>query len=786
MADEKLKSTDRRWRFFRGIAGYFSGVFDSTSSKWIRLLSGVKALAFLGAVGLVLLLALAAALIPFTPSMAELRKAKIDQPSQLISADGKLIASFNRFNSEVVALNRISPNVIKALIATEDHRFYSHHGVDVLRTVAGAVRTLIGRTEGGSTITQQLARNLYPEEIGRKRSAIRKIKEIITALKIEHVYTKNEILEKYLNTVPFLYNAFGIEMAARTYFNKSSLDLNVLESATLIGMLKGNSYYNPILNPERATARRNIVLGQMVKYDMLSRENYEALKNQRIKLAFNREPEAIGSAPHFAEHVRKWLIEWADRHDYNIYADRLVVHTTLDSRMQAMANQAVKSQMDKLQVIADVEWGMPANKLISTNASSYVSAHKSIRPFDYFFKTKAEIVDAFISESSAYRRLVESGTKHEVAIEQLRKDAEFMNRLREEKTRLQTGFVAIDPLTGHVKAWVGSRGFNADQYDHVARAQRQPGSTFKPFVYGAALEQGMSPGKQFTDHEVSIPIGGNAVWRPTDLSAPSGQEMTMREGLVFSKNTITAQVMQEVGAKKTVEFAQRMGVNQSKLDPVPSLALGTSPVTLLEMVSAYGTFANYGEYRKPKFITKITDKNGKVLAQFEDEGSRVLSENTSIELLGMLRGVVEQGTAVAVRSQFGIQADVGGKTGTTQNNTDGWFILMHPRLVAGSWVGFSDSRVTMRTNYWGQGAHNALYVVGDFFRSTLNSKLIDLNAQFSRPLEEAPGTPGKSILESIVGSFSDWVGLGKKTTKPDLTKPQAREKQGEPVFDEVK
>ncbi len=768
MANEKLNSTGKSLGLFRRIAGYFSGVFDSTSSKWERAISGAKALVFLGAVGFVLLFAFAAALVPFTPSIAELQKAKIDQPSQLMSADGKLIASFNRFNNEVVALNRISPNVVKALIATEDHRFYSHHGVDVLRTISGAIRSLIGRTEGGSTITQQLARNLYPEEIGRKRSAIRKIKEIITALKIEHVYTKNEILEKYLNTVPFLYNAFGIEMAARTYFNKSSADLNVLESATLIGMLKGNSYYNPIINPERATARRNIVLGQMVKYDMLSKENFEALKKQRIQLAFDREPESIGSAPHFAEHVRKWLIEWADSHDYNIYADRLIVHTTIDSRMQTMANQAVKSQMDRLQLIEDVEWGVSSDKLISTSASAYVSMQKSVRPFEHFWKSKTAIVDSFISESGAYRRAVELGAKPQDAIAQLRKDAAFMNRLREEKTRLQSGFVAIDPATGYIKAWVGSRGFNTNQYDHVARAQRQPGSTFKPFVYGAALEQGMSPDRQFTDRDVTIALGGSAVWRPTDMSTPSGREMSMREGLIFSKNTITAQVMQEVGAKKTVEFAQRMGINQSKLDPVPSLALGTSPVTLLEMVSAYGTFANYGEYRKPIFITKITDKNGKVLASFDTEGSRVLAENTSIVLLDMLRGVVDQGTGVAVRNQFGIQADVGGKTGTTQNNTDGWFILMHPRLVAGSWVGFSDSRVTMRSSYWGQGAHNALFVVGDFFRQSLNSQSIDATAQFTRPVEEAPE---KTIVESIFGRLSDWVGFGKKTEKQELVKP---------------
>ncbi|HEY5504347.1 MAG TPA: transglycosylase domain-containing protein, partial [Sedimentisphaerales bacterium] len=391
------------------------------------------------------------------------------------------------------------------------------------------------------------------------RSVTRKIKEIITALKIEYVYSKKEILEKYLNTVPFLYNAFGIEMAARTYFDKSSSKLNILESATLIGMLKGNSYYNPMLNPERAVERRNVVLAQMVKRNVLSKESYDALKNKEMRLNFERQPEILGPAPHFAEHARKWLIEWADRHDYNIYSDGLVVHTTLDSRMQAMANQAVKRQMDTLQAIADVEWGKPSDRLLSKSAGSYLSLRRGVRPFGYFWKTKTGIVDAFISESSAYQRAIESGTKPQQAIAQLRKDTEFMTKLREEKTRLQSGFVAMDPTTGQVKAWVGSRGFESDQYDHVARAQRQPGSTFKPFVYGAALEQGMLSNKRFTDREVEIPMKDGTVWRPSDLSAPSGREMTMREGLIHSKNTITAQIMQEVGPKKTVDFARKMG-----------------------------------------------------------------------------------------------------------------------------------------------------------------------------------------------------------------------------------
>lgn len=761
-------------RLYRKIVGYFAGVFNPAHSNRQKLLHAVKALASLAAMGFALLCVYVVILIPFTPSISELRKAKVEQPAQLISSDGKLITTYKRFNHELVELKNISPHVVNALIATEDHRFYDHHGVDVLRTAAGALRTMAGKTEGGSTITQQLVRNLYPEEIGRKRTITRKIKEIITALKIEFVYSKKEILEKYLNTVPFLYNAFGIEMAARTYFDKSSSKLNVLESATLIGMLKGNSYYNPMLNPERAVERRNVVLAQMVKHNKLSKENFETLKNRELRLDFERQPEALGPAPHFAEYVRKWLIEWADRNDYNIYSDGLVVHTTLDSRVQAIANQAVKRQMDILQAVADVEWGMASDRLISKSAGSYPSLRRSVRPFGHFWKTRTDIVDAFIRESGAYQSAIKSGTKPENAIAQLRKNAKFMADLRKEKTLLQTGFVALDPTSGQVKAWVGSRDYETDQYDHVARAQRQPGSTFKPFVYGAALEQGMPSNKRYTDREVEIQMKDGTVWRPSDSTAPSGREMTMREGLIYSKNTITAQVMQEVGPKNVADFARKVGVNQSKLDAVPALALGTSPVTLLEMASAYGTFANNGEYRRPAFITSITDKKGKVLAQFGTDGSRVLSEKIVAELTDMLRGVVQQGTGTAVKTQFGIRADVAGKTGTTQNNTDGWFILMHSQLVAASWVGFNDSRVTMRSNYWGQGGHNALNVVGDFFQQAIRTRLIDERMQLAK-LRKEPQTT--SIFDSIIGKISGWFGGDKNDTKSAPKMPKSRSKQ---------
>ena len=761
-------------RLYRRLADYFRVLIDPTLSLRARIFYGAKGLAAVGALGLALLCAYAVILIPFTPSIANLRKAKIDQPAVLMSSDGRRLATFKPMNREWVGLNRISPHVINALIATEDHRFYQHYGIDLRRTATGILRVFIGDPEGGSTLTQQLARNLYPEDIGRKRTITRKMKETITAIKIEYAYTKKEILETYLNTMPFLYNAFGIEMAARTYFDKPAQKLTVIESATLIAMLKGTSYYNPVLNPERALWRRNVVLSQMVKRGVLSQAEFDKLKPRPIRLDFERQPESIGPAPHLATHIRKWLIDWADRNDRDIYSDGLVVHTTIDSRLQALANQAVHRQMEALQAVADVEWGGSSERLLSSSANAYVEMRRRVQPFGFFWKTKSALIDTFIRESAAYRRAVDSGATPEAALAQLKSDRELMAKLRADKTRLQAGFLAIDPATGHVKAWVGSRDFKTDQFDHVAQARRQPGSTFKAFVYGAALEHGMSPDKRFTDRAVEIPLPDGTVWRPSDASAPSGRQMTVREGLIHSKNTITAQVMQEIGPKKTAELARTMGVNQSKLDEVPALALGTSPVTLLEMVAGYSTIAALGEYRQAIFVTRITDKNGNVLARFENESRRVLSYQTVENLINMLRGAVDQGTGQAVRTGFGIKADVAGKTGTTQKNTDGWFILMHRRLVAGSWVGFNDARVTMRSNYWGEGRHNALLVVGDFFQQTLTARLIDSGAEF--PFER----PHDSIWEPFLDSAKEWFGgIFKDWLFGERAKPPRRDLQSE-------
>ncbi|HJV50083.1 MAG TPA: transglycosylase domain-containing protein [Noviherbaspirillum sp.] len=716
-----------------------------------------------GAIGVLLLFAYAIVLIPFTPSIADLRKAKAETPSVLMSEDGKQLAVFKRMNREWVELNEISPHVAEALIATEDHRFYQHHGVDLKRTAAGIVRTLQGRPEGGSTLTQQLARNLYPEEIGRQRSVTRKLKELITALKIEYAYSKKEILVTYLNTVPFLYNAFGIEMGARTYFDKSAAELDVLESATLVGMLKGSSYYNPVLRPERALERRNVVLSQMAKRGVLGQAEFERLKKRPIRLDFERQPEPVGSAPHLAVEVRKWLIDWADRNDYNLYSDGLVVVSTVDSRLQQYAEQAVARQAQMLQALADTEWGVGAERRLVANPSALRSLRR-VSQSGYLWRARGEMLDAFVRESAAYRKAVQDGAAPEAALKQLKADPAFMARLVADKTRLEAGFIALDPANGHVKAWVGSRDFEVDQYDHVSQAKRQPGSTFKAFVYGAALEDGMTPDTRFTDKEVEIPMGNGSVWRPTDMNGTSGRDMTLREGLAYSKNTITAQVMQQVGPRKVIGFARKLGVSQSPLEPVPALALGTSPVTLLEMATAYGTIAAGGELHKPLMVSRILDGNGKLIEAFESDGKRVMSASTAYDLTDMLRGVIDRGTGHAVKWQVGTRADLAGKTGTTQNNTDAWFILMHPRLVAGAWVGFNDARITLRSNYWGQGAHAALPLVGDFYRRGFHARLIDAGAHFPKPPQ--------SFFESMMDKVSGWFGRNSAQPEPAPARPK--------------
>ena len=716
---------------------YAAVVRDSEQPAWKRIAVGLGGPVALGFVFVLALVIYALFLIPSTPSTAELRRVGEVRPSVVLAVGGEELAQFEQSNREWLPLDSISTNVIDALIATEDRRFYEHSGIDVQRIFGATMRTATGSRQGGSTITQQLARNLYPEEVGRSFTVNRKLREIITALKIEQQYEKDDILEAYLNTVPFLYNARGVEMAARTYYSKRAMDLSVIEAATLVGMLKGTSYYNPVRNPERAVERRNVVLDQLVKTGALTEVARDSLGAKPLGLDFERQSGPDSEAPHFTRYVREWLTSWADERGYNLYEDGLVIHSTLDLGLQKMADAAVRAQTDGLQAVADVEWSRSGMPSLGGGLSAYENYRANVTPFDYFWRSKPDLVNRFVRSTARFEDLAERGLSESAALDSLRGDAAFMDSLRTVKTRLEAGLVAVEPGTGYLRVWVGSRDFNEVAYDHVYQARRQPGSTFKPFVYAAALERGWLPGDVFPDKPVEIPIdNGRQTWRPANAGGYSNRDLTLTEGLVQSKNTITAQLMMEVGPANVVSLARHLGVRESDLDPVPALALGTSDVTLLEMATAYASLANGGGYREPIPVVRVETASGRVLAEFGGASERALPRDVAQTIVHMMRGVIDRGTGRRIRSQFGITADVAGKTGTTQNGADGWFLLMHPRLVVGAWVGFEEPTVAFRSDWWGQGAHNALLLVGDFFRSaesTLPDDSFPTPALYSEP-----------------------------------------------------
>src|SRR5450830_1492172 len=431
---EQFQAAARRWgRRARVIAVEWGGrgrvwalALYARKRAHLMTLSPVRRVLLLGLWSFLALLALLIAymllLIPLTPSIHDLRQARAAAPSTMVSADGKELARFDQGLQERVTLSQISPNVVSALIATEDRRFYEHHGIDFKRTAGAMLHSLKGDAQGGSTITQQLARNMFPEEIGRSRNLNRKLKELITALKIEATYSKTDILEAYLNTVPFLYNTYGIEMAARTYFDKPAARLDILESATLVGMLKGPNYYNPVGNPERSLQRRNVVLGQMRKHDVIDEARYKQLIKRPLRLHFERQSERAQSDSHFTAYVRKWLIDWADENDYNLELDGLVVHTTLDYGLQQAAEHAVERQANALQAIADVEWsraGMPS----STSTGMYTSMQAGSPAFEYFWKSHPALEDAVVRESTEYRKAVADGAAAGDALASLKKTA---------------------------------------------------------------------------------------------------------------------------------------------------------------------------------------------------------------------------------------------------------------------------------------------------------------------------------------------------------------------------
>lgn len=711
-----------------------------------------------------------AILVNDLPSLNVIQNPKMALATIAYTTDGKELTRYLEDNRTWVDLKDISPWVKKALIATEDKRFYDHWGIDLQRTMSVPFHVLRGSRQGGSTITQQLARNLFPE-VGNQNSAGRKLKEMMTAVELERIYTKDEIIELYLNTIEYMYYSHGIDAASKIYFNKKPANLNVLEAATLVGMVQNPVLYNPTRQKfvGRTQERRNVVLSQMVKSGDLSQSDYDQLKDKPIELDFTPIKMQEGSGSYFSEYVRQFLNEWGERNGYDIYRDGLRVYTTLDSQLQLAAEKGTKDVMDGLQAVVDVEWSMRPGACGSLEGCKAVMKSGNLEAFGSFWKNKIELVNEFIGETPQAKRLVNRGASLQEAVTKLREDQAFMDSLKAEKTRIEVGLVAVDPTTGYIKAWVGGRDFGTDKYDHVSIAKRQPGSTFKPFVYAAAFDKGYSPYYWLKDAARTINCEGVRGWKPLNSgSRGSGANMTLRQGLIMSKNTITAQLGCKIGSRTIVDFARRVGVNKSLTmsQAVPAISLGTAEVTLLELAQGYSTLANYGVKRDLIPVTRIEDRNGNVIATFGSTGRDVVDPSVAYMTMDVLRGVISQGTGKSFRGTFGVSGayDIAGKTGTTQESSDGWFMMAHPKLVAGSWVGFNDRRVKWRSSTWGQGARTGMYAVGGFMRNVVKEGLLENNVRFTPP----PGyKPPKAVRPP--GS-----GFGRRIPKrPAWKKPTA-------------
>ena len=726
----------------KGLRGYFRRRFEDRrkgEAAYAITLLAAAVLAVVLIVGIWSLL-----LIPSLPTFQQLDNPELQLATVAYTADNDELARYAFQNRSWVTYDQISEHAVNALVATEDHRFYDHWGVDFIGIMAAtfdAVTT--GDLRGASTISQQLARNLYNQEIGFAVTPSRKLKEALTAIQLERRYTKREIIEMYLNTVEFGYNAFGIEAASKTFFNKPAKELGPLEGAMLVGMLKAITYYNPARNPENARTRRNQVLYQMMENGFISREFYETHKDDPVETDVNRSSEITASfAPYFAEQVRHWMNDWAQKNGYSLYSDGLRVYTTLDSEMQKLATEAVNKEMEGLQAVVDYEWSRPGAGVPSQDPAWYIG--KTEEPFSYFWNSKRELVESFVKNTDRYRSLRKQGASPSQALGQLWGNEAFMDSLKVAKTRLEAGLVAIDPHNGHIKAWVGGRDLSVDWYDHVNTAARQPGSTFKPFIYTAAIDNGWSPYTTLPDSTYTYRIPGtNQVWRPGNFdNESSGQMMTLKDALAQSKNTVTARVItQLINPSQAAFYARRMGI-ESPLDEVPSLALGVSDVTLLEMATAYSTLASGGLHYDPVFVMRIEDRFGNILYEHQPSPEEALSEETAYTVVDMMKGVINSGagTGSRIRWQYGLtDYDFAGKTGTTQNAADGWFMLMHPDLVTGAWVGFNDRRIAFKSTFWGQGAHNALFLVGSFLKGVHESPKTELSKkEFPKPEEFRP------------------------------------------------
>lgn len=650
------------------------------------------------------------------PSSYQLKQISTPVASEVYSADGKVLGRYYVENRSNVRFEAISPNVINALIATEDARFYEHRGIDEIALLRVLVKSILLQDKsagGGSTLSQQIAKNLFPrEELGPFSMPVNKLREAIIAYRLERIYSKQEILAMYLNTVPFSENIYGIEVAAERFFSKKPANLELHEAAVLVGLLKANNYYNPRKYPEHALNRRNLVIDQMAKYEYITNEQAEKYKAKPLEIKYRVISYNQGPAPYFLEMLKPQLLEWCKNNtnekgeNYNLYTDGLKIKTTIDYNLQYYAQQSVKEYMKNLQKVFDNHW--KSRDIFRENPEIIRSAIRRIEKENG--NSNIDIDKALAS----YNKEITTSLFTWDDLKEIQTTR--LDSLKHYLKLLNAGFIAIEPQNGDLKAWVGGIDFRFFKYDHV-KAARQTGSTFKPFVYLAALETGLSPDRYFENKFTVYEDYDN--WAPRNSHEEYQGYYTMKGALAQSINTISVDVLLETGVSNVIDVAENLGIS-ADLPQTPSLALGVASISLKEIVEAYAGIVNDGSPVQAHYLLEILDNNGNTLETYGYPGykkSRVSPENCRA-VINMMEAVVEDGTGKGIRTVYHIPGDFAGKTGTTQNNSDGWFIGITPNLVTGCWVGADDPRVHFRTTTYGQGAYMALPIVGKFFYKT--------------------------------------------------------------------
>lgn len=735
------------------------------------------------------------------PSVEELTNPKTSQSSTILTADGVEIGKYFLENRTEVDSAQISPWVFKALISTEDIRFYEHSGID-LRAWGGVLKGMLtgGERGGGSTISQQLAKNLYKTRKSEMRGLlyyipiirqiVYKSKEWLTAIRLERRYTKGEILTMYLNTVDYGNNAFGIKTASRTYFNKEPIKLSIEESAVLIGLQKGTTLYNPIRNPKNSLKRRNTVIQLMAQNGYISQEKADKLCKKDIQLDVNIEDAYDGQGNYFKVALAKYVKEWAEKNDIEIdlYKDGLRIYTTIDSRMQTHAENAVAEKMKKLQKVFD-------NQYKSSNPWRYENG----KEIEGFIDTVAKRTDYYKKLTKKFKKYPDSvsyymNKPHKMRVFSWEGEKTVtmspMDSIAYYKRFLQTGMMAMDPHSGFIKAWVGGINYDYFKYDHVKQGKRQPGSSFKPILYCAAIDGplNLSPCDRRRDEPFVKEWKENGVikkWEPKNATGNfSYSNMTLRRAIGRSVNSVAAKLTEEVKPKVVKEYAAKLGIDSRRFNEVLSIGLGTEDVSLYELVNAYGVFANGGYLVKPMLMYKIVDRNGKVLYEFETEKKQVISEESAYLMQFMLRGGIEEpggtGRGLWNYNFLGNNGQVAGKTGTTSNYSDAWYIGFTKDLVCGVWVGGDDRSIHFRGRE-GEGSHSALPIFGRFMEKVYNDEGLEgyepgpfpkPSIKIEKPYEncasiEVPSSDGESESDST-STPSDTNKPAKPTETPKV------------------